>query len=398
MRKRLVMMVLVLTLPAAAGYDRQSSAAAGAAGEQLAETISSIDILAPLAPVALSPFFGITCLSATAILSGRGILPENDFLTENPALDNGLVFIVFLALSILTSLPKMTTVSKGFAEMTDQLETYAAIITYLVIFYLAGAGQGSASEQTAYTAGIFTLTRNALLMIAVVINVIVINTVKYFFELLVWITPFPGLDAAFESANKAATAGLAAIYAFSPWAAMVLNVILFLICLVFFNGVRRRVHYFKAMYIAPIVAALLGRTVALPSSLVHSRLSRIIDQAEPLMQVFPLRKIRKLKKKQKAYLTAGKEGLFLVTLRWVRRPTIERLDTTGAHIEITCGLLSNTVNIISEGSTTPVKLAFSKIYNPAIEAIAASLTRFAAVRTIADTGSAHAARPHPGPA
>ncbi|MHC4532272.1 MAG: hypothetical protein ACYSXD_12045, partial [Planctomycetota bacterium] len=76
--------------------------------EQLVGKITSINVLAPLAPVALSPFFGITCLSGTSILCNRGVLPENDFLMGNRALNNGLIFLAFLALSVATSLPKMT--------------------------------------------------------------------------------------------------------------------------------------------------------------------------------------------------------------------------------------------------------------------------------------------------
>ena len=47
-----------------------------AKADQLARKISSVEVLGPLAPVALSPFFGLTCLSGTSILCSKGILPE----------------------------------------------------------------------------------------------------------------------------------------------------------------------------------------------------------------------------------------------------------------------------------------------------------------------------------
>jgi hypothetical protein len=358
---------------AQSSYEKSLLATDKAKGEQLAKKISTIEVLAPLAPVALSPFFGITCLSGTSILCSKGVLPENEFLMGNKALNNGLVFIVFLALSIATSLPKMTAVSKGFAEATDQLETYAGIISYLAIFYLAGAGQDTSTQQATYTAGIFTFTRDTMLMVAAAINIIVINTVKYFFELLVWISPIPALDAAFESANKVVTTALVAVYAFNPYLAMLLNIILFLICLTIFNWVRRRVKYYRTIFVEPIIAKLLGRTGSSPPAHIKARIAAVIEQAEPLLKVFPARKIHKIKKYEMSYLTVGKDGLFLVKLRLIRQPKVEKLDTTNAQIEITTGLLSNTIEITSKEMTKPTKLTFSKIYNKQIDSIAAAL-------------------------
>ena len=110
-------------------------------------------------PVVLSLFFGITCLSGTSILCNMGILPKNEFLMGNKALNNWLVFAVFLALSIATSLPKWTALSKGFGEAIDQLETYAGIISYFGIYYLSVPGQDETTKQVVYAAGIFSFTK-----------------------------------------------------------------------------------------------------------------------------------------------------------------------------------------------------------------------------------------------
>ena len=93
--------------------------------QQLTEKYKVKEVLGPLAPVALSPFFGLTCLSGTSILCNKGMLPENEFLMGNDALNNGAVFIIFLALTVITSAPKLFTTSKVFAEAADRLETYA---------------------------------------------------------------------------------------------------------------------------------------------------------------------------------------------------------------------------------------------------------------------------------
>jgi hypothetical protein len=398
MRKMFLIVSLLLLLSAGllpqttslaqSGYDKSSLTTDQAKGTQLAKKFSAIQIMAPLAPVALSPFFGITCLSGTSILCNMGVLPKNDFLMGNKALNNWLVFGVFLVLSIATSLPKMTAVSKGFGQAIDRLETYAGIISYIGIYYLSSIGQDDATKQVVYAAGIFSFTRDTLLMIAATANIIVINTVKYFFELLVWISPIPALDAAFEAANKVVTAVLAAVYAFNPYLAMMLNIILFLICLVIFNWARRNVNYFRAMLVEPVIAKLLGRTNFSPPAHIKSKISVFVEQGEPLLKVFPARKIHKIKKKEMCYLTAAKAGLFLVKLRFIRQPKIEKLETTNAQIEISNGLLSNTIEITSQEMTKPVGLTFSKIYNKQIDSFAAALRPFGKVRTSSSTEDA----------
>ena len=375
-------------------YQQSSLTADEAKGELLAKKISNIQVLAPLAPVALSPFFGITCLSGTSILCSNGVLPKNDFLMGNKALDNGLVFAVFLLLSIVTSLPKMTAVSKGFAQAADRLETYAGIISYAFIYFVS-TGQDNSTQQVVYAAGIFTFTRDTLLMIAMAMNIIVINTVKYFFELLVWISPIPTLDAIFEAANKAITAALVAIYAFSPYLAMLIDLILFFICLTIFNWARRNVKYYTAIFVTPVIAKLFGKTGSIPLH-IKAKIASFIERGEPLLKVFPAQKIHKIKKKELSYLTTGKDGLFLIKLRLIRRPKIEKLDTTNTQIEITKGLISNGITITSQEMTKPVKLTFSKTYNNQIDSIAASLKSFGIVRTESGDRITGTAQTRPG--
>jgi hypothetical protein len=395
MRKTILILLSIVflsiaILPQSAGsaqnsYDKNLLSADKAKGEEISKKISSLQVLAPLAPVALSPFFGIACLSGTSMLCSHGILPKNDFLMGNKALNNGMVFVVFLALAVATSLPKMTAVSKGFAQAADQLETYAGIISYIAIFYLAGsgsdAGTTASTQQVVYTAGIFSFTKGTLLMIASAVNIIVINTVKYFFEMLVWISPIPALDAIFEAANKAFAAALMAVYAFSPYLALMLNIILFLICLVIFNWARRNMKYYRAILVAPVVAKLFGRSASTPPPHIKVKLAMAVEDGAAILKVFPAGRIHKIKKKDMCWLTSGKDGLFLVKLRLIRAPKVEKLDTANSQINITKNLLSNTIVISSPQMKKPEMLVFSKIYNQQIDTIAAALRPFGTVRT-----------------
>ncbi|MHC5165586.1 MAG: hypothetical protein ACYSOI_09685, partial [Planctomycetota bacterium] len=168
-------------------------------GQNLAEKMGITETLGPLAPVALSPFFGLACLSGTSMLCDKGILPENEFLMGNEVLNNGWVFLIFTALTLLTSAPRLLSVSKVFAEATERIETYAGIISYGVVLMAAQQDAGAEQvEQMVVAAGFFTMPANMLLACCAAVNIFVIATVRFFFELLTLISPIPTLDAIFE--------------------------------------------------------------------------------------------------------------------------------------------------------------------------------------------------------
>jgi hypothetical protein len=214
------------------------------------QSISASEWLGPLAPVAISPFFGITCLAGLSQF-GSDYLPLNNFISNNAVLKNQYVLWVFMGLTLLTSLPRLTKVSKPFAQAMDMLETYGGIIT-IIILRFASAVPVEPDAEVAMAAtymqmGWMTFPTDVMFSIAAIINIIVINSVKFFFEVLVWLVPFPFVDALLEIANKSICAGLMAIYAYSPMLATILNLVLFAACLYVFNWARRRVTYWRTM-------------------------------------------------------------------------------------------------------------------------------------------------------
>ena len=338
-----------------------------------AESLSVTEVLGPLAPVALSPFFGITCLSATSMLSEKtDVIPNNKLITGNEALNNPAIFAIFLVLTLVTSLPKLTTVTKAFAQSVDQLEAYAGIISYLVIVYFATSGSNVDTDQVVYSAGIFTFTKHTLLMAACIINIIVINTVKFFFELLVLISPIPTVDAMFEAANKAVTAGLAILYAFSPALAFAINLVLFLICLVIFNWARKRIKYYRSILVGP-AARTLFKIKSDPNSSIQPKITLMMQDSEAVVKVFPEKKIGKIKKKDAVCIVKSADNLLLVKLKLFGSAVIQTLEVTNLNGKVSKGLLSNSIIYTDSEDKTVYKFTFSKVYNDYIDKIASQL-------------------------
>jgi hypothetical protein len=227
-----------------------------ATAAELGRQIGMLDWLGPLAPVALSPFFGITCLSGLAIW-GPDWLPGKNTLLASPVLQNPAVFTSFLILTVLTSLPRLTKVSKPFVQAVDRLEAYAAIIVLIVVKFMGNA-TGSSTVDEPLAAGLGSFSMDLLLCFAAGLNVLVINAIKFFFEMLIWLIPFPMIDAMFEAANKTLCAALMTLYAFSPLMATLVNLLLFAASAVVFRWVYRRLTYYREMLSEPLLTRLLG--------------------------------------------------------------------------------------------------------------------------------------------
>lgn len=349
-------------------------------GENIAEKMGITETLGPLAPVALSPFFGLACLSGTSMLCEMGVLPENDFLMGNEVLNNGWVFLIFTALTVLTSAPRLLSVSKVFAEATERIETYAGIISYGVVLMAAqqDAGAEQVEQVVVYSAGIFSMTGNGLLACCAAVNIFVIATVRFFFELLTLISPIPMLDAIFECCNKAVAGILIAIYAFNPWLALVLNIILFLICLVIFKWVNRRVRYLKAMLLEPIlvgfVRTLFGRIHYDPDKGTQRKLARELGNITAVVKCFPSRKLGKIKKKDRCYLAFGDDGVLLVKLRLLGGVVSRKLNAADLSREVAEGLIGYSITVQTDAGKD-CELIFGGVYTPKLDIIRAELAK-----------------------
>ncbi|MEO9590187.1 hypothetical protein [Rhodopirellula bahusiensis] len=241
-------------------FDTRDIAAATAWADQL----NLADWMGPLAPLALSPFFGVACLSGLS-LWGPDWITDNALLGSSGPLRSVPLFAIFAVLAVLTSVPRLSKVSKPFAQAMDQLEAYSVIVILLAIKITASMTADSVGTDEAqlaaeavpvYTAGIFSFTANTLLLIAMAVNMLVINSVKFFFEFLVWLTPFPTVDAIFEVCNKSLCAALMAVYAFSPTLATVFNFAILFVAALIFRWAGRRVKFYRTMLLDPVLARL----------------------------------------------------------------------------------------------------------------------------------------------
>lgn len=239
--------------------------AAIASASVLSSQVSSQEWLGPLAAVALSPFFGIACLSGLATYGPESLQNGNALLSANGPMNNPYLFWTMLVLTLVTSLPRFTKVSKPISLMIEKLEASSAIVILLVIRFSISRSDPDgvltamdSVSQDLLAAGVLQSSTAILMSIAAVVNVLVINSIKLFTEILVWLMPIPFVDGLLEIANKSLCLGLMAIYSYSPALATLLNLALLVLCGLVFFRVKRRLRSMRELMLKPILAKAFG--------------------------------------------------------------------------------------------------------------------------------------------
>lgn len=327
----------------------------------LAGTVSAMEWLGPLAPIAISPFFGLACLCGISQY-GDGWLPLNAFVSDNPVLQNPAVLWTFVILTIVTSLPRLTKVSKPVGQAIDQLEAWSGIISIIVI-RVASATSDPVSEATAMATvpvlqcGFFSMSADVLFSIAAIINILVINTVKFFFEVSVWLMPFPFVDAMLEAANKSVCAALMAVYAWSPFWATMLNLLIFVACLWAFRWCKRQVTYMRSILFDPIWA-IVQKSYGQPR---HKELT-----------VFPQGECGPFAAREQLQLVDAGETWELRQNRLLFPSRSHSIPKADHSLTIEPGLIVNKIAI--GGGDEPATLMFTRRFNDHLEQLAEMLS------------------------
>lgn len=385
----LVLLAVALVFPrnisSAAGLDTQQKNADELVktGKKVATELGFSESLGALAPIALSPFFALTCLSGASIAADHGMLPEyiskNAFLNGNGVLNNPLVFIGLLALTLITSAPKLTKVTKPFAQAIDQLEAHSGIVAVVLVQLLSSFHLGSSQPQTSevqmiYHAGFMDVPLGVIVAAFSVINIFVVNTVKFFFEVLIFLSPFPAVDAMLEGANKAVTGALITLYVAWPWAAMILNLLIFLVCLVIFAWAYRRVVYMKAILGDPVLGWMAEKIFRRPaitpaSTRMRPSIARAVPEARLVLKAFAGKRALGLKRKHCGFLVLSGGRLQFVRPRFLRSPLVVPMPAAGHVVNVEKGLLSNTVVFENDAGDATMKIYFTRRYNPLLPSI-----------------------------
>lgn len=183
-------------------------AAAAAAGPLGAGSNRLLELSALLAPLGISPFLALAA-AGFAANGGWLDLPSGVQLLAEPA-----VFGTLLAVGLALELGKSSKLTRPLAEGVGTSESIVAVVAAFLLF----AAEVTADAGPAAQASTFGAVAWGLVAVA---TVSVILALRVLFDVLIWLSPIPFIDAAFELAKAALTFGLVALAAWAPLAAVI---------------------------------------------------------------------------------------------------------------------------------------------------------------------------------
>lgn len=336
--------------------DPNSVSARTQGAERISRFVAAQDWLGPVSAIALSPFFGLACLSGIATYGPSFLREHSSLLGITGPMNNPALFWSMAALALITTLPRWTKFTKPISLAIEKLEAYSAVII-LVVMRLTVDFSAAPTDVSLVLpcsdhpipllqAGMTTLPLDILLALAIAINMIVVNTIKLFIDILIWITPFPAIDIVLDLIGKSLCAALLGIYAWSPWLAVVLDLLLFVACAMVFMQVTRRLRYYRDLVLKPILRKVFG-------SGSESPVTSPLNHPTPVFLAKPFRGFPSLSRATLEMDADAKRGT-LVLRGWVSTVTVN--GTLDASIDAS-GILSDSITMQTESNVNGLEKA-----------------------------------------
>lgn len=303
------------------------------AGKVAEATVIAQQVLGPMPAIASTPFLGLSILAGAAVVSDTDAVRQSTHPWAVAFRDNALIrearqysswplFAILLTLSVgvyLTNTGKIRgTVGKLF-RLTEDGSVWA-IYGCLALATFVSQGIGGGAGQVVAKMGFLDVPQGILLTIAVSVSLAAMMALRFALDVLIWLSPIPLVDFAFETLKKLVSVGFMALYFWSPFAAAALSLLLAVFALFTYGWALRLVRFDLDIILRPWLARLFP---SLKTGLVNPRLTERADRAAGgdvrLAVPGAVLAVARLPKRQMGALLASDQGVTFVTTPRFRR-------------------------------------------------------------------------------
>lgn len=218
---------------------------------------------AQLAPMAVNPY---ATVFATAVCSKMDL--NNDYVKTNPFFNNwfilGLFGLLFGYTAIIGTLFKVGPLSPmGIAD--NWLSGKAALLIQgIVVLTPIILSSTPELESTVIKAGFITMSLKTMLVLAVSLYyLIIVMTVNFFIDILVFLSPIPLVDAILNILKIVFAISLVAIGIYSPLTSVIIAVCIFLFSFLLYRRAKRMVNKTKYLMVYPILNVFRSKQTVL---------------------------------------------------------------------------------------------------------------------------------------
>jgi hypothetical protein len=214
---------------------------------------SLVEQFAQLAPMGINPYVTVFL---TSICSKLGF--ANDFVGTNPFFNNWFVVILFGILFSFTALVgtifKTNKATAPIGLVDDYLSNHAAvIINAFVMLAPTIFSESPMLNEVIFQAGFLSVTFQTVMILGVsTYFLIIVMTVRFFTDILIFLSPVPLIDSILEIIKIVLTAGFVFISIISPLTSVVISGLMFVTALLFYRRSKRLVNKTKYLVVHPI--------------------------------------------------------------------------------------------------------------------------------------------------
>lgn len=339
-------------------------------------TLLGEQVIGPLPAVAATPFFGLALLSGVGLVTDVGFVRDTRWSWLQSVRDNALVaearhystwprFLLLAALALVGYLANsgklQGLLGKGFRIFEDS--SVLVGYTLLAIAAMPGGDEGAKVASAGVSGG-----AGLLIPLATMLALAAMMTVRFAFDVLIWLSPFPFVDLLFETAKKLVTLGVLLLYATSPALSALLCVVV-LVATGFVAGWALRVlELYRKVIVNPILGAWLPAFFPRPLDEAEARRCgldpRMLTLAAPAVAL----SLRGLPARSGGLVVAG-PGFCRFEARGFRsRSTHDLVRRPGERLHIGRALLWIELRVVDDRGIRD-RIVFSRALEPAYERI-----------------------------
>jgi hypothetical protein len=304
--------------------------------------------------MSVSPFTTLTILSGIGTLQNLDINERPDFkifkdmvaklpidLSEFP-LANESSFSILLVAFTLCYILRLFSITKLLTMATiDKLEKwFGQIISILFVALTASTTQVYAAttiaaqqDDTSTWLNIVNILISLLAPVASGIIYYFVKTICLCIDVIFFIfNQIPAfkviVSGVYEGLKSVSSFALTMIALLNPALSIAISIPISILCAYFFKKAYITVTYFKFIYLKPFWNATFYKNKLFPLvwSNVPRKITALFNNIEIALPVFPLKRIRKIGKKEKCWLVCNGEKVYICRNRVFRKPICISLD------------------------------------------------------------------------
>jgi len=322
------------------------------AAKAVEATVMAQQVLGPMPAVANTPFLGLALLAGAAVISQSDAvqssthpwvvaLRDNALLKEARQYASWPLFVLLLVLAVMVYLTNTGKIHGTLGKLFRMAEDSSVWVLYgclaFATFLSTGAAAAPAASPVSRVAqmGFLELPQGILLTLAVAVSLAAMMAVRFALDVLIWLSPIPMVDFAFETAKKVVSLGFMALYFWSPFAAASVALVLAVTALFLYGWALRLIRFDFDIILRPWLAKVLP---GLKTRLVEPRLAARAPGA-PSAQVqlavpAAVLAVRGLPKRHIGSLFATDAGLTFVSASLLRRARRVGLSDPGQKLTL----------------------------------------------------------------